>query len=73
MPFFVFFVPLCESKETHCTQKIFLFFVTEDQGIRSLIEVSKAILPYMILFFGSLLAITYIPDISLLLPKLFLR
>jgi len=48
-------------------------FVSMAIAKRSLIEVSKAILPFMILFFGCLLAITYIPDISLLLPKLFLR
>jgi len=34
MPLLVFFVPLCESKKTHCTQKIFLLSLTEDQGIR---------------------------------------
>jgi len=48
-------------------------FVSMAIAKRSLIEVSKAILPFMLLFFGCLLAITYIPDISLLLPKLFLR
>jgi len=48
-------------------------FVSMAIAKRSLIEVSKAILPFMILFFACLLAITYIPDISLLLPKLFLR
>lgn len=48
-------------------------FVSMAIAKKSLIEVSKAILPFMILFFCCLLAITYIPDISLLLPKLFLR
>jgi C4-dicarboxylate transporter, DctM subunit len=48
-------------------------FVSMAIAKRSLIEVSRAILPFMLLFFGCLLAITYIPDISLLLPKLFLR
>ncbi len=48
-------------------------FVSMAIAKRSLIEVSKAILPFILLFFGCLLAITYIPDISLLLPKLFLR
>jgi len=48
-------------------------FVSMAIAKRSLIEVSKAILPFMILFLGCLLAITYIPEISLLLPKFLLR
>jgi len=48
-------------------------FVSMAIAKRSLIEVSKAIVPFILLFLGCLLAITYIPDISLLLPKLFLR
>jgi C4-dicarboxylate transporter, DctM subunit len=36
-------------------------------------EVGRAVLPFLLLLLGSLAAITYIPDISLLLPKIFLR
>jgi C4-dicarboxylate transporter, DctM subunit len=40
---------------------------------RSLIEIGKAVLPYIILFVACLLVITYVPQISTLLPKLLLR
>jgi C4-dicarboxylate transporter DctM subunit len=40
---------------------------------RSLIEIGKAVLPYMLLFIACLLVLTYVPDISLILPKLVLR
>jgi len=36
-------------------------------------EVGRSVLPFLLLLLGSLVAITYLPDISLLLPKLFLR
>ncbi|HSH70177.1 MAG TPA: TRAP transporter large permease subunit, partial [Deferrisomatales bacterium] len=36
-------------------------------------EVGRAVLPFLMLLLASLIAITYVPDISLLLPKLFLR
>ena len=39
---------------------------------RSLVEVGKAILPFILIFFGSLLVITYVPFLSTFLPKLFL-
>jgi C4-dicarboxylate transporter DctM subunit len=48
-------------------------FVSMAIAKKSLIEVSKAILPFMIIFLGCLLAITYIPKISLLLPQILLR
>jgi C4-dicarboxylate transporter, DctM subunit len=40
---------------------------------RSLIEIGKAILPFILLFIGCLLVITYVPKLSLILPELFLR
>jgi len=40
---------------------------------RSLVEIGKAILPYIILFIACLLVITYVPQLSTLLPKLLLR
>ena len=40
---------------------------------RSLIEIGKAVLPYIILFIACLLVITYVPKISTLLPQLLLR
>jgi TRAP-type C4-dicarboxylate transport system permease large subunit len=40
---------------------------------RSLIEIGKAVLPYILLFLACLLVITYIPKLSLLLPDLLLR
>jgi C4-dicarboxylate transporter DctM subunit len=40
---------------------------------RSLIEIGKAILPYIIIFVGCLLLITYVPKISTLLPQILLR
>ncbi len=40
---------------------------------RSLVEVSRAILPYIAIFIGCLLVLTYVPKISLLLPELFLK
>jgi C4-dicarboxylate transporter DctM subunit len=48
-------------------------FVSMAIAKRSLIEISKSVLPYIILFICCLLVITYIPKISLLLPQLFLR
>ncbi len=48
-------------------------FVSMAIAKRSLVDVSKAILPFIILFFGCLLAITYIPEISTFLPRLLLR
>jgi C4-dicarboxylate transporter DctM subunit len=40
---------------------------------RSLIDIGKAILPFILLFLGCLLVITYVPHLSTLLPKLLLR
>lgn len=40
---------------------------------RSLIEIGKAVFPYILLFLACLLVITYIPKLSLLLPDLLLR
>jgi len=40
---------------------------------RSLIEISRAILPFILLFIGCLLCITYIPKLSLILPELLIR
>jgi len=39
---------------------------------RSLVEVGKAILPFILIFFGCLLVITYVPWLATFLPKLFL-
>ena len=36
-------------------------------------EVGRSVLPFLLLLLASLIAITYVPNISLLLPKLFLR
>ena len=36
-------------------------------------EVGRAVLPFLLLLLASLFAITYVPDISLFLPKIFLR
>ncbi len=40
---------------------------------RSLVDIGKAVLPFLLLFIGCLLVITYVPKLSLLLPELFLR
>ena len=40
---------------------------------RSLVEISKAVLPFILLFLACLLVITYVPKLSTLLPELFLR
>jgi C4-dicarboxylate transporter, DctM subunit len=40
---------------------------------RSLTEIGKAVLPYILLLLGCLLIITYVPKISLILPELLLR
>lgn len=40
---------------------------------RSLVEISRAVLPFILLFLACLLVITYIPQLSLLLPDIFLR
>jgi C4-dicarboxylate transporter DctM subunit len=40
---------------------------------RSLVEISKAVLPFILLFLACLLVITYVPKLSTLLPGLFLR
>jgi len=40
---------------------------------RSLVEIGKSILPFILLFLGCLLVITYVPQLSTLLPKLLLR
>lgn len=40
---------------------------------RSLIDIGRSVLPYILLFLACLLVITYIPKLSLLLPDLLLR
>jgi C4-dicarboxylate transporter, DctM subunit len=40
---------------------------------KSLVEIGKSILPFILLFLGCLLVITYVPQLSTLLPKLLLR
>ncbi|MBW6485854.1 MAG: TRAP transporter large permease subunit [Syntrophobacterales bacterium] len=40
---------------------------------RSLVEISRAVLPFILLFLACLLIITYVPQLSTLLPELFLR
>jgi C4-dicarboxylate transporter DctM subunit len=40
---------------------------------RSLIEIGRAVLPFILLFIFCLLVITYVPQISTILPELFLR
>jgi C4-dicarboxylate transporter, DctM subunit len=40
---------------------------------KSLVDIGKAILPFILLFLGCLLVITYVPKLSLILPELFLR
>lgn len=40
---------------------------------RSLVDIGKAVLPFLLLFISCLLVITYVPKLSLLLPELFLR
>jgi len=40
---------------------------------KSLIEIGKAVLPFIVLFLACLLVITYVPKLSLLLPQLFIR
>ncbi|MCX5798653.1 MAG: TRAP transporter large permease subunit, partial [Proteobacteria bacterium] len=40
---------------------------------RSLIEIGKAVLPFIAIFIGCLLVITYVPKLSTFLPELLLR
>lgn len=40
---------------------------------RSLVEIGKAVLPFILLFICCLLLLTYVPKISLLLPELLMR
>ncbi|MCS7281108.1 MAG: TRAP transporter large permease [Desulfobacterota bacterium] len=40
---------------------------------KSLVEVSKMVFPYLLIFIGCLFVMTYIPQISLLLPEVFMR
>ena len=48
-------------------------FVSMALARKSLVEVGRAVLPFIILFLLCLLTITYVPQISLLLPQLLLR
>lgn len=48
-------------------------FVSMALTRKSLIEVGRAILPFIAIFLACLIVITYVPQIALLLPKLFLR
>ncbi|MCX8111512.1 MAG: TRAP transporter large permease subunit [Syntrophorhabdaceae bacterium] len=40
---------------------------------RSLVEIGRAVLPYIAIFIGCLLVLTYVPKLSLILPELLLR
>jgi C4-dicarboxylate transporter DctM subunit len=40
---------------------------------RSLVDIGKAVLPFILLLLACLLVITYVPRISMFLPELFLR
>jgi len=40
---------------------------------RSLVEIGRAILPYIAIFIGCLLVLTYVPKLSLILPEIFLK
>lgn len=46
-------------------------FVSMGLTGESLFEVGRSIVPFLLIFIGSLLIMTYIPEISLILPKLF--
>lgn len=48
-------------------------FVSMALTKKSLVEVGRAVLPFIAIFIACLLVITYVPQITLLLPKLFLR
>ncbi|HAR96121.1 MAG TPA: C4-dicarboxylate ABC transporter permease [Deltaproteobacteria bacterium] len=48
-------------------------FVSMALTKKSLIDVGRATLPFMAIFLACLLVITYVPQIALLLPRLFLR
>ena len=45
-------------------------FVASGITKKSIIEVARSVLPYLVLFYGVLLLITYVPWISLILPSL---
>jgi TRAP-type C4-dicarboxylate transport system permease large subunit len=40
---------------------------------KSLVDIGKAVLPFILLFIFCLLVITYVPKLSTLLPELLLR
>jgi len=40
---------------------------------RSLVDIGKSVLPFILLFLCCLLVLTYVPKLSLLLPELLLR
>jgi len=40
---------------------------------RSLVDIGRAVLPFILIFIVCLLVITYVPRLSLILPELFLR
>ncbi len=48
-------------------------FVSMAIAQKSLVEISRAVLPFIAIFIGCLLVLTYVPQISLFLPKLLLR
>lgn len=48
-------------------------FVSMAISGKSLVEIGRAVLPFIAIFLGCLLALTYVPQISLFLPKLLLR
>ena len=48
-------------------------FVAMGLTDKSLIEVSKGVLPFLLLLLGCLMLVTFIPAISLYLPCTFLR
>ena len=48
-------------------------FVSMAMVKRSLVEIAKAILHFILLFLCCILVITYVPKLSLLLPELLMR
>lgn len=48
-------------------------FVAMGLTRQSLVEVSKAVLPFLLIFLGCLLVITFLPKLSLLLPEMLMR
>jgi tripartite ATP-independent transporter DctM subunit len=47
-----------------------VLFVTSHIGRISVVELTRALLPWIVALFGALMLITYIPEISLLVPRM---